>query len=139
MIILIGLQVKYYRVLTICSSGEIWEFFVFLVPKLNFSAYDYSWKGRVCLLTKTSELREREVVNILDGRRLGLASDLEIEIETGRILAIVVPGPGKILGLFGKSDDFVIPWERIKKIGVDVILVDAPNYVDGKCEVISLT
>jgi YlmC/YmxH family sporulation protein len=80
------------------------------------------------LLTKTSELREREVVNVLDGRRLGLASDLEIEAETGRIKAIVVPGPGKFLWLFGKSEDFIIPWERIIKIGVDVILVEAPNY-----------
>jgi YlmC/YmxH family sporulation protein len=92
---------------------------------------------RVGLLTKTSELREREVVNILDGRRLGLASDLEIDPETGRIKAIVVPGPGKFLWVFGKSDDFVIPWERIKKIGVDVILVDAPDYVDEKASVVS--
>ncbi len=89
------------------------------------------------MLTKTSELREREVVNILDGRRLGLASDLEIDPETGRIKAIVVPGPGKILWVFGKSDDFVIPWERIKKIGVDVILVDAPDYVDEKAAVVT--
>lgn len=90
------------------------------------------------MLTKTSELREREVVNVLDGKRLGLASDLEIDAVTGRILAIVVPGPGKFLWLFGKNDDFVIPWERIKKIGVDVILVEAPNYVDEKATVVSL-
>ncbi len=89
-------------------------------------------------MTKTSELREREVVNVLDGKRLGLASDLEIDAVTGRILAIVVPGPGKFLWLFGKNDDFVIPWERIKKIGVDVILVEAPNYVDEKATVVSL-
>lgn len=88
-------------------------------------------------MTKTSELREREVVNILDGKRLGLASDLEIEAETGRIKAIIVPGPGKFLWLFGKSEDFVIPWERIKKIGVDVILVDAPDYVDDQSTVVS--
>ncbi|HBF36710.1 MAG TPA: YlmC/YmxH family sporulation protein [Firmicutes bacterium] len=81
------------------------------------------------MLTKTSELREREVVNVLDGRRLGLASDLEIEVETGKIKAIVVPGPGKFLWLFGKSDDFVIPWDKIIKIGLDVILVEAPDYV----------
>ncbi len=88
-------------------------------------------------MTKTSELREREVVNILDGKRLGLASDLEIEAETGRIKAIIVPGPGKFLWLFGKSEDFIIPWERIKKIGIDVILVDAPNYVEDQSTVVS--
>lgn len=91
------------------------------------------------MLTKTSELREREVVNILDGRRLGLASDLEIEAETGRIKAIVVPGPGKFLWVFGKSDDFVIPWNMIKKIGVDVILVEVPEYVEPGAEVVSFS
>ncbi len=90
------------------------------------------------MLTKTSELSEREVVNILDGKRLGLASDLEIDAETGKIVAIVVPGPGKFLWVFGKSDDFVIPWERIRKIGVDVILVETPNYVDEKAPIVSL-
>ena len=89
------------------------------------------------LLAKTSELREREVVNTLDGRRLGLASDLEIEVETGRIKAIVVPGPGKFLKMFGKSEEFVIPWEWIKKIGVDVILVEAPNYVEDKSSIVT--
>jgi YlmC/YmxH family sporulation protein len=92
--------------------------------------YIIGLKGASGLLTKTSELREREVVNVLDGRRLGLASDLEIEIETGRIKAIVIPGPGKFLKLFGKNEEFVIPWEWIKKIGVDVILVEAANYAD---------
>lgn len=94
-------------------------------------------KGVWSLLTKTSELREREVVNILDGRRLGLASDLELEIETGRIKAIIVPGPGKFLKLFGKSEEFIIPWEWIRKIGVDIILVEAPNYVEDKSAVVT--
>jgi YlmC/YmxH family sporulation protein len=82
------------------------------------------------LLTKTSELRELEVVNLLDGKRLGYASDLEIEAENGRVKAIVVPGPGKFLWIFGKSEDFIIPWEKIRKIGVDVILVETADYVD---------
>jgi YlmC/YmxH family sporulation protein len=90
------------------------------------------------LLTKTSELRELEVVNLLDGKRLGYASDLEIEAENGRIKAIVVPGPGKFLWIFGKSEDFIIPWEKIRKIGVDVILVETADYVDDKTVTINL-
>lgn len=82
------------------------------------------------MLTKSSELRAREVVNLLDGRRLGLASDFEIDAETGTIRAIVVPGPGRFLWLFGRNDDIVIPWDRIKKIGIDVILVEAPSYTE---------
>ena len=94
-------------------------------------------RGEFGLLTKTSELREREVVNILDGKRLGLASDLEIDATTGKIRAIVVPGPGRFLWVFGRSDDFVIPWEKIRRIGVDVILVEIPEYVDDKATVVS--
>lgn len=75
-------------------------------------------------MMKTSELRAREVINVTDGRRLGLATDLEIDAETGRIRAIVVPGTSRWLSWLGKSDEVVIPWDRIRKIGIDVILVD---------------
>jgi YlmC/YmxH family sporulation protein len=75
-------------------------------------------------MIKTSDLRLREIINISDGKKLGLIKDLELNLEEGKIEAIVVPGPGKFLGLFGKDNDYVIPWENIKKIGVDVILVD---------------
>ena len=91
------------------------------------------------MLTKTSELREREVVNVIDGKRLGLASDLEIDMETGRITAIVIPKPPKFLWLFGKTEDYVVPWERIRRIGVDVILVEVPDYVAENNKVITLS
>lgn len=79
------------------------------------------------------------MVNLLDGKRLGFASDLEIDAESGKITAIVVPGPGKFLWIFGKSTDFVIPWERIRKIGVDVVLVETSDYVDDKSVVINFS
>jgi len=75
-------------------------------------------------LLKTSDLKVKEVININDGRRLGTITDLEIDIENGRLMAIVVPGAGKFLGLFGKNEDVIIPWEKIHKIGMDVILVE---------------
>lgn len=77
---------------------------------------------------RCSELRCKEVVNTADGCRLGFISDLVIDLCEGRILAIVVPGPCKVLGMFGRTDDFVIPWPCIKRIGSDIILVDiAPD------------
>lgn len=72
-----------------------------------------------------SDLKLKEVINVIDGKRLGTITDIEIDIETGRLTAIVVPGAGKFLGLFGRNEDIVIPWERINKIGFDVILVEA--------------
>lgn len=73
-----------------------------------------------------SDLRAREVINIADGRRLGNLVDVEVDLESGRVTAIVVPGRGRLLGLFGGDDDYVIPWEKVVRIGVDVILVDLP-------------
>lgn len=71
-----------------------------------------------------SDLRCKEVVNVTDGCRLGYVNDLEIELENGRVLAIIVPGPCRFFGLFGREVDYVIPWPCIRRIGSDIILVD---------------
>jgi YlmC/YmxH family sporulation protein len=79
-------------------------------------------------MVKTSELKQKEVININDGRRLGLVSDMEINMETGNLEAIVIPAGGKFLGFFSKENDIVIGWSSIRKIGIDVILVDGSSY-----------
>lgn len=73
---------------------------------------------------RSSELRQKEVINISDGKRLGFISDVEIDLEGGRIEAIVIPAGYRLFGLIGKENEFIIPWEKIKKIGEDIVLVD---------------
>jgi YlmC/YmxH family sporulation protein len=80
-------------------------------------------------MISTADLREKEIINILDGRRLGYVADIEINLDKGKIEAIIVPEPGKFLGLFRKESDFVIEWDEIKKIGEDVILVELKNVI----------
>jgi YlmC/YmxH family sporulation protein len=75
-------------------------------------------------MNRSSDFRNKEVINISDGKRLGFVHDVEINLEDGRIEAIVIPGGGRLFGLIGKDSAFVIPWERIKKIGEDIILVE---------------
>lgn len=79
-------------------------------------------------MVKISELKQREVININDGKRLGIVYDVEIDMEKGKIDAIVIPGTGRVLGLFSKESDIVVSWENIKKIGTDVILIDGGGY-----------
>ena len=43
---------------------------------------------------------------------------------TGKIDAIILPGVGKLFGILGKESEFIIPWDKIRKIGEDIILVD---------------
>ena len=74
---------------------------------------------------KFSQLQCKEVICISDGRRLGFVADVQIDLPEGNICAIMVPCPGKLLGTFGPHDEYCIPWNCIKKIGPDIVLVDA--------------
>lgn len=84
------------------------------------------------IVYSTRDLKLKEVINVIDGKRMGNITDIEIDVETGRLTAIVVPGIGKFLGLFGRNEDVVIPWDKISKIGMDVILVEAGNFGELK-------
>ena len=80
------------------------------------------------LKTTFSDLKCKEVINVSDGGRLGCVTDLELDLCSGTILAIVVPGERSMLGLLKARDGIVIPFCRIQKIGEDVILVDLREY-----------
>ena len=73
---------------------------------------------------KFTQLQCKEVISICDGHRLGFIADVLVEVPEGVIAAIVVPGPCRFLGLWGRQDDFVIPWNCIRQIGPDLVLVD---------------
>lgn len=73
---------------------------------------------------KFTELRCKEVICVNDGQRLGFISDVIVEVPDGCVVAIVVPGPCRFFGLFGRRDDFVIPFNCIRRIGPDIVLAD---------------
>jgi YlmC/YmxH family sporulation protein len=74
-------------------------------------------------MIKISEFQLKDVVNVSNGRKLGNIGDIDINIQTGRIDAVIIGGAGKVLGFFGRDEDIIIPWKNILKIGEDVILV----------------
>ena len=77
---------------------------------------------------KISDLRNKDIVSITDGKKLGAVRDVEVDLEGGRIVALIMPGTTRFLGVFVRGEDVVVPWEQIKKIGVDVVLID--NFGD---------
>ena len=84
----------------------------------------------------TCDLREKEVINLCNGARLGCPTDFEFCSCDGRISALVVSGQGGLFG-FGQRNDLVIPWSKIECIGEGTILVkltpsECTVFDDGK-------
>lgn len=72
------------------------------------------------------DMRYKEVINICDGARLGYVADVDMKLPEGQIYAIIVYGPYRFFGLFGRGEEYYIPWECIQRIGDDIILIDKP-------------
>ena len=72
---------------------------------------------------KLSELENKDVVNMINGKNVGHIVDIKINPSTGNISSIIL-SPGKMQrGLFGKTEFIELSWANIKKIGDDVILI----------------
>ena len=69
------------------------------------------------------ELRGKEIVNVVDGKRLGRIIDLALTCN-GRVLGFMAPGDKSAIKAFGGKEAVFIPWQNITKIGDDVILVN---------------
>ena len=81
--------------------------------------------------TRIQDLQCKEVINVCTGERMGYVNDVELDLSTGRLLAIVVPGPWSFSSLFSHGEEFVVPWSQIEKIGGEIILVrfeSPPQY-----------
>lgn len=70
-----------------------------------------------------AELRNKEVICKVNGARIGNVDDVEIDVENGKLNSIIIYGQNRMMGLFGKSEDIIIPWCDIDVIGEDTILV----------------
>ena len=76
---------------------------------------------------KASELRQNEVINIKTGKRLGNIIDYDIDLRSGRITGVSVPVQGKFSILSKNDQDIFVAWEKIKKIGDDVVLIETED------------
>ena len=75
--------------------------------------------------SRITQLRDKEIINVNDGSRYGYVGDLEIDLDTGQVRALVVPGRLRLLGLLGREEDLIFPWDSVRRFGEDIILVDA--------------
>ena len=75
---------------------------------------------------EVSELRYKEIINVSDGSRYGWVGDVEVDLDSGQVRALVVPGRLRLFGLLGREEDRVFPWEAVRRFGADTILVETP-------------
>ena len=74
---------------------------------------------------KFTDLQCKEVICVSDGRRLGFVADVIVEVPEGKVCSILVPGQPRHLGFTPSREEYRIPWDAIRRIGPDIILVDA--------------
>lgn len=74
---------------------------------------------------RLSELKYKEIIDVSDGTRFGFVGDVEVDWSEGRVRSLVVPGRLHFFGLLGREEDFVVPFEAVKRFGEDIILVDS--------------
>ena len=68
-------------------------------------------------------MKNKEVINVKDGCRIGCVNDVEVDMKCARLVAIVVHGRLKCFGILGREEDIIIKWENIEVVGEDTILV----------------
>lgn len=71
---------------------------------------------------RLSELQNKDVVNTLDGKKVGNIIDVIIS-QSGNLVSLVVEKTKFFLPMFSSSPELEINWNQIEKIGEDVILV----------------
>ena len=74
---------------------------------------------------RLSDLQNKAIVNIIDGKNIGSIIDVKINEETGNIVSFIIEPSKSFLPFKGKGKDTEINWNTIAKIGEDVILVKA--------------
>ncbi|MGN1481256.1 PRC-barrel domain-containing protein [Porcipelethomonas sp.] len=83
------------------------------------------------MICSLSELRNKDVINLLNGEKLGYIDDAEFDPETGNIIAFVIYGRERLWGLLGKDKDIVLSCKDIELIGRDAVLV---KFHEDLCE-----
>lgn len=93
-----------------------------------FEENKYDFKDKVeddIFLHSLNEIRSMEVIDINRGEKVGFIKDLVIDIENSKIISLILPGVSR--GWFAKEEDIEIPWDKVKKAGVEVILIDSSD------------
>lgn len=75
------------------------------------------------------DLQSRDVVNVVDGSKLGKINSIDVDTTSGTIIAISVLPNTRFKSFFSKDSTIIIPWNQIVKIGGEVIIVNYNSWL----------
>ena len=85
---------------------------------------------------RIQDLNRKEIINACSCRVLGRVKDLEFDLQSGCIRAMIVTSPSKWCGWFSSDYEYVIPISCITQVGPDIILVEVEeNRVRQKIKI----
>ncbi|MBQ9383320.1 MAG: YlmC/YmxH family sporulation protein [Ruminiclostridium sp.] len=84
------------------------------------------------MLCTFDEIKNKEIINIKTGSKMGYADDIEFDTCTAKICRLVIFGKAKLFGLLGRAEDTEICWSDIEIIGEDTILVSCEMPIRTK-------
>lgn len=72
------------------------------------------------------ELAGKEIVNLYDGTRLGVIgeTDLVVDVNSGDLHSMIIPAKNGFVNLWSNKKCLVVPWEAVRKVGSEVIIID---------------
>ena len=86
------------------------------------------------MICRIAELQYKEIIDVTSGARYGFVSDVELDLDRGAIEAVIIRGRPRLWGLLGREPDWVFPWTAVRRVGEDIILVDASSLGGGERE-----
>lgn len=71
------------------------------------------------------DLSSKDVIQLKTGENLGRIDDVVFDEHGARLQSVILRGRAHCFGLLGSDEDLILPWESVKTIGTDVVMVDA--------------
>ncbi len=78
------------------------------------------------------ELRQKEVIDMRTGERLGYIDDIDMDMDSRVIRGFRIYGRRFLGGFFRREPDLFIPCDAVKLYGMDVLLTEYAETV-GQC------
>ena len=74
------------------------------------------------------DLSSKDVIQLKTGENLGRIDDVVFDEHGARLQSVILRGRAHCFGLLGSDEDLILPWESVKTIGTDVVMVDAEPF-----------